>query len=198
MREAQRHVPPRGGGRVGIGRGRGPAAPRRSCSSSPASASSRTWSSSRPAASAPPTALNLAAAGLAADERGRLTVDACFRTAVPHIFAAGDVIGYPSLAATSGAGPAGRLPRLRRRRAAPMAAHFPIGIYAIPEISMVGATEQELTAAEGAVRDGRGPLPGDRARARSWATTAVCSRCSSTGRPAAPGRPLPSAPARPS
>ena len=46
-------------------------------------------------------ALDLAAAGLAADERGRLKVDEHFRTAVPHIFAAGDVIGYPSLAATS-------------------------------------------------------------------------------------------------
>ncbi len=45
--------------------------------------------------------LNLPAAGLTADERGRLTVDKEFRTAVPHIFAAGDVIGYPSLAATS-------------------------------------------------------------------------------------------------
>jgi NAD(P) transhydrogenase len=45
--------------------------------------------------------LNLPAAGLSADSRGRLQVDRQFRTAVPHIFAAGDVIGYPSLAATS-------------------------------------------------------------------------------------------------
>jgi len=45
--------------------------------------------------------LNLSAAGLTADERGRLQVDDCFRTAVPHISAAGDVIGYPSLAASS-------------------------------------------------------------------------------------------------
>ncbi len=92
--------------------------------------------------------LNLAAAGLAADERGRLAVDADFRTAVPHIYAAGDVIGYPSLAATSSE--QGRLAACHAFGvpAGPMASHFPVGIYAIPEISMVGATEQELTAAK--------------------------------------------------
>src|SRR5262249_57708259 len=47
--------------------------------------------------------LNLPAAGLTSDTRGRITVDAQFRTALPHVFAAGDVIGYPSLAATSAA-----------------------------------------------------------------------------------------------
>jgi NAD(P) transhydrogenase len=90
--------------------------------------------------------LNLAAAGLAADGRGRLAVDANFRTAVPHVYAAGDVIGHPSLAATSSE--QGRLAACHAFgvAAGPMAAHFPVGIYAIPEISMVGATEQELTA----------------------------------------------------
>jgi NAD(P) transhydrogenase len=90
-------------------------------------------------------ALNLDAAGLAADERGRLHVDDRFRTAVPHIFAAGDVIGYPSLAATSSE--QGRLAACAAFgvEAGPMAPHFPIGIYAIPEISMVGAPEHELT-----------------------------------------------------
>jgi NAD(P) transhydrogenase len=92
--------------------------------------------------------LNLAAAGLAADDRGRLAVDAVFRTTVPHIYAAGDVIGYPSLAATSSE--QGRLAACDAFAvpAGPMAAHFPVGIYAIPEISMVGATEQELTTAK--------------------------------------------------
>jgi NAD(P) transhydrogenase len=101
-------------------------------------------SAGRTAATAP---LNLAAAALEAGERGRLTVDSTFRTAVPHIFAAGDVIGYPSLAATSSE--QGRLAACHAFGidARPMAAHFPIGIYAIPEISMVGATEHELTAA---------------------------------------------------
>ncbi len=90
-------------------------------------------------------ALNLSAAGLAADDRGRLRVDASFRTEVPHIFAAGDVVGYPSLAATSSE--QGRLAACHAFgvEARPMPDHFPIGIYAIPEISMVGATEQSLT-----------------------------------------------------
>jgi len=90
--------------------------------------------------------LNLAAVGLQADDRGRLTVDERFRTAVPHLFAAGDVIGYPALAATSSE--QGRLAACAMfgARAEPMATHFPVGVYAIPEISMVGATEEELTA----------------------------------------------------
>ncbi len=89
--------------------------------------------------------LQLEAAGLAADERGRLQVDAQFRTPVPHIFAAGDVLGYPSLAATSSE--QGRLAACYAFGAAtpPMGAHFPIGIYAIPEISMVGSPEEALT-----------------------------------------------------
>lgn len=89
--------------------------------------------------------LNLAGAGLTADSRGRIAVDQAFRTQIPHIFAAGDVIGFPSLASTSAA---------QGRRAAchafgvsagPMDTHFPFGIYAIPEISMIGAHEHELT-----------------------------------------------------
>ncbi len=90
--------------------------------------------------------LNLPAAGLTADPRGLIHVDSRFRTAVPHIFAAGDVIGYPSLAATSAE--QGRLAAHAafEVESKPMAAHFPIGIYSIPEISMVGAREHELTA----------------------------------------------------
>jgi NAD(P) transhydrogenase len=101
------------------------------------------FSAGRIAATEP---LNLAAAGLANDARGRLAVDAQFRTAVPHIFAAGDVIGYPSLAATSSE--QGRLAACAAFGvdAGPLESHFPIGIYAIPEISMVGAPEHELTA----------------------------------------------------
>jgi NAD(P) transhydrogenase len=91
-------------------------------------------------------ALNLQSAGLAADARGRLGVDERFQTAVPHVFAAGDVIGYPSLAATSAE--QGRLAACAAFGvdAGPLESHFPIGIYAIPEISMVGAPEHELTA----------------------------------------------------
>ena len=89
--------------------------------------------------------LALQNAGVAADDRGRIAVDAQFRTSVPHIFAAGDVIGYPSLAATSSE--QGRLAACHAFGvpAAPMADHFPIGIYSVPEISMVGSTEQTLT-----------------------------------------------------
>jgi len=89
--------------------------------------------------------LALEKAGLAADDRGRIAVDSQFRTSVPHIFAAGDIIGYPSLAATSSE--QGHLAACHALGvpAAPMADHFPIGIYSVPEISMVGATEQALT-----------------------------------------------------
>ena len=89
--------------------------------------------------------LNLGAVGLEVDERRRLKVDEQFRTKVPHIFAAGDVIGYPSLAATSSE--QGRHVALCafERHAAPMTRHYPIGIYAIPEISMVGTPEHGLT-----------------------------------------------------
>jgi NAD(P) transhydrogenase len=89
--------------------------------------------------------LKLDVAGLTADERGRLRVDAQFRTEVPHIFAAGDVIGFPSLAATSSE--QGRLAACHAFSipTGTMSQHFPIGIYSIPEISMVGAPEHELT-----------------------------------------------------
>jgi NAD(P) transhydrogenase len=89
--------------------------------------------------------LNLAAVGLDADARGRLAVDEDFRTRVSHIYAAGDVIGFPGLAATSAE--QGRLAACHAFGVAAhrMAAHFPVGIYAVPEISMVGAPEHVLT-----------------------------------------------------
>ena len=89
--------------------------------------------------------LNLSAAGLQADDRGRLQVDASYRTSVGHIWAAGDVIGFPALAATSSE--QGRLAACSMFGipAKPMGNHFPVGIYAIPEVSMTGATEEELT-----------------------------------------------------
>ena len=90
--------------------------------------------------------LGLDSIGLDADDRGRLKVDPNFRTEVGNIFAAGDVIGFPSLAATSSE--QGRLAACRALGvdAKSMPEHFPIGIYAIPEISTVGAPEHELTA----------------------------------------------------
>jgi NAD(P) transhydrogenase len=89
--------------------------------------------------------LNLEAAGLSADERGRIKVGEFFQTAVPSIYAVGDVIGFPALAATS----------MEQGR---VAAHHacgeplrevsslqPIGIYSLPEISFIGQTEDQLT-----------------------------------------------------
>ncbi len=89
--------------------------------------------------------LSLPAAGLTADERGRITVDKGYRTAVPHIFAAGDVIGFPALASTSME--QGRLAVCNMFGVACRSypEFLPYGIYTIPEISMVGSTEQELT-----------------------------------------------------
>jgi NAD(P) transhydrogenase len=92
--------------------------------------------------------LALENAGLTADARGRIAVNENFQTAVPHIYAAGDVVGFPALAATSME--QGRLAtshmfvipgRMERET-------MPYGIYTIPEISMVGRTEEELTAAK--------------------------------------------------
>jgi NAD(P) transhydrogenase len=92
--------------------------------------------------------LNLEAVGLTPDTRGRLVVNDHFQTAIPHIYAVGDVIGFPALASTS----------MQQGRHASCHAFghpdhtdtdlLPYGIYAIPEISMVGRTEEELTKAE--------------------------------------------------
>ena len=91
--------------------------------------------------------LNLEAAGLKADDRGRLKVDENYQTEVPHIYAAGDVIGFPSLASTSLE--QGRLAACHAFgvEAKSTPALFPYGIYTIPEISYVGKNEEELTQA---------------------------------------------------
>lgn len=90
--------------------------------------------------------LNLAAAGLSADPRGRIKVNGNHQTQVPHIYAAGDVIGFPALASTSME--QGRLSACHMfgERCDLVAELLPYGIYAIPEISMVGWTEERLTA----------------------------------------------------
>ncbi len=89
--------------------------------------------------------LNLPAAGLTPDERGRLKVNSCYQTEVPHIYAVGDVIGFPSLASTSME--QGRLAACHafgvKTKSVPEL--FPYGIYTIPEISTVGRNEEELT-----------------------------------------------------
>jgi NAD(P) transhydrogenase len=89
--------------------------------------------------------LNIEAAGIQPDVRGKLAVNENFQTTVPHIYAAGDVIGFPALASTSME--QGRLASSHMfGKPSKMSTHLiPYGIYAIPEISMVGATEEELT-----------------------------------------------------
>jgi NAD(P) transhydrogenase len=90
--------------------------------------------------------LELERAGLEADERGRIAVGPDYRTAVDHIYAAGDVVGWPALAATSME--QGRLASAHALgEDASMCNLLPIGIYTIPEISYVGRTEEELTQA---------------------------------------------------
>lgn len=89
--------------------------------------------------------LNLEAAGLAANSRGLIDVNDNLQTAVPHIYAAGDIVGFPALASTS----------MEQGRLAACHAFgvpffsdnelLPYGIYTIPEISMVGKTEHELS-----------------------------------------------------
>jgi NAD(P) transhydrogenase len=91
--------------------------------------------------------LGLEKIGIEPDKRGRIAIDECFRTKVPHIYAVGDVAGPPGLAATA----------MEQGRIATMHAFgeeirslpelIPIGIYSVPEISFVGRTEQELTEA---------------------------------------------------
>ncbi len=89
-------------------------------------------------------ALNLNAAGLVCDKRGRLTVDnATYQTMVPHIYAAGDIIGFPSLASASM-----EQGRMAACHAFGETAHaapefFPYGIYSVPEISTIGMTEEQ-------------------------------------------------------
>ncbi len=89
--------------------------------------------------------LALENAGLEADERGRIYVDDNFRTKVEHIYAVGDVIGFPALAATSM--DQGRLAAYHAfdEPGAKLMDLQPIGIYSIPEVSYVGATEVDLT-----------------------------------------------------
>ncbi len=90
-------------------------------------------------------ALNLAAAGLSVGARGLIPVDERFRTAVPHIYAVGDVIGFPALAATSAEqGRVAMCYACDQPAYAVAAPILPTGIYTIPEVSMVGQTEESL------------------------------------------------------
>ena len=113
--------------------------------------------------------LNLDVTGIRANKRGRLTVNMHYQTEIAHIYAVGDVIGQPALASTSA-----EQGRLAARHALGLKSpsiddNLPIGIYTIPEISMIGKTEEELTSAGIAYESGiarykeiaRGVIVGD-------------------------------------
>ncbi|MBV8927619.1 MAG: Si-specific NAD(P)(+) transhydrogenase [Mycobacteriaceae bacterium] len=89
--------------------------------------------------------LDLTNAGLEADNRGRIFVDDHYRTKADHVYAVGDVIGFPALAATSM--DQGRLAACHAfgEPVSDLTDCQPIGIYTIPEVSYVGSTEAELT-----------------------------------------------------
>lgn len=102
------------------------------------------WANGRSGNSA---GLGLEAAGIATDHRGNIVVDERYRTAQPHIYAVGDIVGFPSLAST--AYNQGRFAgtHIAEERCEPLlVAGIPTGIYTTPEISTVGRTERELTA----------------------------------------------------
>jgi len=103
-------------------------------------------------------ALGLEAAGIKPAERGVIPVDEHYRTTVPHIYAAGDVIGFPALASTSM-----EQARLAIRHAfgpqslGRVSSLLPTGVYTIPEVSMIGETEESLRRANVDYVAGRGP-----------------------------------------
>ena len=93
--------------------------------------------------------LNLGAVGLESDSRGQVSVNSNYQTSISHVYAVGDVIGYPSLA--SAAYDQGRFVAqaiVKGEAEGHLIEDIPTGIYTIPEISSVGKTEQELTAAK--------------------------------------------------
>jgi NAD(P) transhydrogenase len=90
--------------------------------------------------------LNLAAAGIESDARGRIPVNDKFQTKAPHVFAVGDVIGFPSLASVSME--QGRIAASEAFEGGEIQSNpsfYPYGIYTIPEISFIGKTEEQLT-----------------------------------------------------
>ncbi len=116
--------------------------------------------------------LGLEAVGVPRDDRGQIKVDAHYRTAVPNIYAVGDVVGSPALASTSME--QGRIAACHALGLCDddtvMSPFFPYGIYTIPEISMCGPTEEELAAKKADFVTGRaryrelarGQIVGDR------------------------------------
>ncbi|HEX4810246.1 MAG TPA: Si-specific NAD(P)(+) transhydrogenase [Bryobacteraceae bacterium] len=89
--------------------------------------------------------LNLEAAGLQADSRGRIKVNENYQTEQPHIYAVGDVIGFPSLASVSMEQGRIAVSHAFNKPMTSNPSYYPFGIYTIPEISFIGKTEEQLT-----------------------------------------------------
>jgi NAD(P) transhydrogenase len=89
--------------------------------------------------------LNLPAAGLEADSRGRIAVNEFYQTKQPNIYAVGDVIGFPSLASVSMEQGRLAVAHAYNKNVTSNPSYFPFGIYTIPEISFIGKTEEQLT-----------------------------------------------------
>jgi NAD(P) transhydrogenase len=91
--------------------------------------------------------LGLEALGIETDDRGQIKVDERYRTSVPSIYAVGDVIGFPSLASVSmDQGRLAAIHAFRKDDVSCLNTLLPFGIYTIPEVSLVGETEESLTA----------------------------------------------------
>ena len=155
------------------------------------------------AAPATPTASTSTDAGLDVDNRGRICCNAHFQTAVPHIYAVGDVVGFPALASTSMEQGRRAACHMLGREFEPCE-HMPYGLFTIPEISMVGQNEEQLTEARVPYEVGmarfseiaRGQIAGDTPACSSFcsiAKRASCSACMSS----ANRRPRSSTSARP-
>jgi NAD(P) transhydrogenase len=106
-------------------------------------------------------ALNLAAAGLTATDKGLLEVNSHFQTAVPHVYAAGDLVGFPMLASVSmeqGRVAMSHAFGVARRE---LTGFLPVGIYTIPEVSSVGESEESLRGKGRAYVAGKTSLAGN-------------------------------------
>ncbi|WP_027389578.1 FAD-dependent oxidoreductase [Chrysiogenes arsenatis] len=101
------------------------------------------------------TGLGLAEAGIALDKYGYIAVNSLYQTAIPSIYAIGDVIGWPSLASTSALQGRKVVAQIYRASSCHFPETFPFGVYTIPEISMVGRTAAECRALGFAIQEGK-------------------------------------------
>jgi NAD(P) transhydrogenase len=102
--------------------------------------------------------LNLAAAGLTAGTDGMIAVNAQYQTNVPHIYAAGDVVGFPALASTAMEQARVAMTHAFGPGAEPLATVYPLAVYTLPELAMAGLTEEACQQQNVPYRIGRAEL----------------------------------------